>query len=166
MTPVLEVIGRTLAVYVAIVGGLRIVGKRQLGQLTVPDLVVVLLIANAVQNAMVGADVSLEAGLVSAATLLVANRLVTMLIIRSPRLARFVASTPTVLVKDGAVLADALRHEGIDEAELLTALREHGVEGPASVRVAYLEPDGAVSVVPIDAPVVRTRHRVRRQRDR
>jgi uncharacterized membrane protein YcaP (DUF421 family) len=166
MGPILEVIGRTLVVYVAIVVGLRVVGKRQLGQLTVPDLVVVLLIANAVQNAMVGADVSLGAGLVSAATLLVANLVVTRVLVRSPQLARLVASTPTVLVKDGAVLADALRHEGIDEDELRTALREHGVEDPSHVRVAYLEPDGAVSVVPMDARVVRTRHRVRRQRDR
>ncbi|MFM8998873.1 MAG: DUF421 domain-containing protein [Actinomycetota bacterium] len=166
MTPLLEVVGRTLAVYVAIVVGLRIVGKRQLGQLTVPDLVVVLLVANAVQNAMVGADVSLEAGLVSAATLLVANLVVTRLLVRSPGLARLVTSPPTVLVKDGVVLVEALRREGIDEDELRTALREHGVEDPASVRVAYLEPDGAVSVIPIDARIVRTRHRVRRQRDR
>jgi uncharacterized membrane protein YcaP (DUF421 family) len=166
MTPLLEVIGRTLAVYVAIVVGLRVVGKRQLGQLTVPDLVVVLLIANAVQNAMVGADVSLEAGLVSAGTLLVANLVLTRVLVRSPQLARLVASTPTVLVKDGVVLTAALHREGIDEDELRTALREHGVEDPASVRVAYLEPDGAVSVVPMDAHVVRTRHRVRRQRDR
>lgn len=166
MTPAVEVIGRTLVVYASIVVGLRVVGKRQLGQLTVPDLVVVLLIANAVQNAMVGADVSLQAGLVSAATLLAANLVVTRLLVRSPQLARLVASTPTVLVKDGAVLPDALRREGIDADELRTALREHGVEDPSSVRVAYLEPDGAVSVVPMDAHVVRTRHRVRRQRDR
>lgn len=162
----LEVIGRTLVVYVAVVAGLRVVGKRQLGQLTVPDLVVVLLIANAVQNAMVGADVSLAAGLVSSATLLVSNVFVTRIVMRSPRFARLVTASPTVLVKDGAVLGDALRREGIDEQELLTALREHGVDDPSSVRVAYLEPDGAVSVVPIDAKVVRTRHRVRRQRDR
>lgn len=162
----LEVIGRTLVVYVAVVAGLRVVGKRQLGQLSVPDLVVVLLIANAVQNAMVGADVSLEAGLVSSATLLVANLVVTRLVMRSPRLARFVSASPTVLVKDGVVLDEALRREGVDEQELLTALREHGVDDPSAVRVAYLEPDGAVSVVPIDAKVVRTRHRVRRQRDR
>src|SRR5690349_2973562 len=81
-----EIVGRTLAVYVAVLLGLRVGGRRELGQLTPFDLVVILLVANAVQNAMVGPDTTLAGGLVSAATLLAANFVVSRLRLVSPRL--------------------------------------------------------------------------------
>lgn len=160
--PLVQVIGRTLLVYAAVVIGLRLVGKRHLGQMSLPDLVVVLLIANAVQNAMVGADVSVEAGLLSAGTLLAANLLVTRIVLRSGRAQRLLEGVPTILIKDGSYVDANLRREGIDVSELGSVLREHGLEDASGVRVAYLEPDGAVSVVPMASPVVRSRRSVRR----
>ena len=162
--PLVEVVLRTLFVYVGMTVGLRVVGKRQLGQMSVPDLVVILLIANSVQNAMVGADVSVQGGLLSAATLLAANLVVTRLLVRSDRLERLVEGEATVLVKDGVVVEANLRREGIDRGELASILREHGVDDVAVVRVAYLETDGTVSVVPDSAMVTRTTGRVRRGR--
>lgn len=162
----LDIVLRSLAVYVAVVLGLRLVGKRQLGQMTLPDLVVVLLIANAVQNAMVGPDVSLGGGLVSAATLLVANVVVSRLRLASPAFGRLVEGSPTLLIHDGAYVEDHLRREGIAREEVESILREHGIADVTSVRVAYLEPDGAISVVPGASPVIRTRRPVRQVRKR
>lgn len=160
----LGVVGRTLVVYLGVVLGLRLVGKRELGQLGIPDLVVVLLLANAVQNAMVGTDASVPAGLVSAGTLLVANLVVTRARLASPVLGRLIEGVPTVLVRDGVAVTENLRREGIDDEELLSVVREHGLERLADVQLAVLEPDGTVSVVPQSSPVLRSRRRVRQMR--
>lgn len=160
----LGVVGRTLVVYLGVVLGLRLVGKRELGQLGMPDLVVVLLLANAVQNAMVGTDASVPAGLVSAGTLLVANLVVTRARLASPVLGRLIEGVPTVLVRDGVAVTENVRREGIDDEELLSVVREHGLERLADVQLAVLEPDGTVSVVPQSSPVLRSRRRVRQMR--
>ncbi|MFM8944728.1 MAG: DUF421 domain-containing protein [Actinomycetota bacterium] len=160
----LGVVGRTLVVYLGVVLGLRLVGKRELGQLGIPDLVVVLLLANAVQNAMVGTDASVPAGLVSAGTLLVANLVVTRARLASPVLGRLIEGVPTVLVRDGVAVTENVRREGIDDEELLSVVREHGLERLADVQLAVLEPDGTVSVVPQSSPVLRSRRRVRQMR--
>jgi uncharacterized membrane protein YcaP (DUF421 family) len=96
-----EIIGRTLVVYAVVLVGLRLGGGRELGQLTPFDLVVILLVANAVQNAMVGPDTSLQGGLVAAATLLVVNAGVARLRFRSPRIRHLVEGVPVVLVQHG-----------------------------------------------------------------
>ena len=166
LASVAGVVARTLVVYAAVVIGLRLVGKRELGQLGVPDLVVLLLVSSAVQNAMVGADASVPGGLASAATLLVANLGVARLRARSRRIDRLVEGVPTVLVKDGAVVQRNLDHEGVDRDELDSAIREHGLERLDDVRLAVLEPDGSVSVIPATAPVLRGRRRVRAARGR
>ncbi|MBI3648152.1 MAG: DUF421 domain-containing protein [Actinobacteria bacterium] len=139
-------------------------GKRQLGQMNVADLVVILLIANAVQNAMVGPDVSLGGGVVAAVTLLVVNFGLTRFLARNPFAERWVEGTPTLLVKDGAFVVPNLRREGLVPEEVETAIREHGIADVQEVRVAYLEPDGTISVIPSDAKVLRGRRRVRRVR--
>lgn len=164
LATLLGIVGRTFVVYVGIVVGLRLVGKRQLGQLSVPDLVVVLLISNAVQNAMVGPDVSVPGGLVSAATLLVVNLAFTRLRFLSPAVDRLLEGVPTVLVRDGRPVAENLRREGIDEEELQTAVREHGLARVEDVALAVLEPDGTVSVVPTSSPVLRSHRRIRQMR--
>src|SRR5437870_6349873 len=99
--PVWGIAARTALVYVGLVVGLRLMGKREIGQMTIFDLVVILLIANAVQNAMVGQDTSLQGGILAAAVLLVVNRLVAFLGLRSGRFGRLIEGTPTVLVQDG-----------------------------------------------------------------
>jgi uncharacterized membrane protein YcaP (DUF421 family) len=149
LSSALGILIRTLAVYLVVLVGLRLSGKREIGQMTVFDLVVLLLIANAVQNAMVGPDTSLIGGILAAVVLLVINALVSSLRLRSPRLRRWVEGTPTLLVLHGEIIPQHMRREGIDEESLLTALREHGVAEISAVEMAVLEIDGSISVVPV-----------------
>jgi uncharacterized membrane protein YcaP (DUF421 family) len=156
-----SIVGRTLIVYVALLVAIRLAGKREMGQMTAFDLVVILLIANAVQNAMVGTDSSVTGGLIAAGVLIGANMLIARVRHRVPWLRRGVEGSPTLLITDGHFLEANLRSEGVDREEVLMAIREHGLEGEAAVRMAVLETDGSVSVIPIAAPVVRTRRRMR-----
>lgn len=162
--PLFEIVLRTVVVYLAVLIGLRLAGKREIGQMTVFDLVVLLLIANAVQNAMVGPDTSLVGGVVAAGVLLVVNFLVAQMRLRWPRLRRWVEGTPTLLVLHGEVIADHLRREGVDQETLEAALREHEIASFDQVEMAVLEIDGSISVVPIGAHTRRVRKNVRTQR--
>jgi uncharacterized membrane protein YcaP (DUF421 family) len=165
----LEIAGRSLAVYLSILLMLRIGGRRELGQLTPFDLVVILLVANSVQNAMVGSDVSLEGGLVSAGVIFFANAVVARLRIRAPWFEKLVeGGGPVVLVQNGRWNDADLAREGLQKEDVLRALREHGeVADVSQVALAVLETDGSVSTVPITADVVtsvqkvKTRHRRR-----
>jgi len=146
---------RAAVIYVVVLIGLRLAGKRELGQMTVFDLVVLLLLANAVQNAMVGPDTSLVGGVLAAVVLLVVNGAVARLRLRWPRLRRMVEGSPTLLVLHGKVIVDHLRREGMDQETLEAALREHGVAELGDVEMAALEIDGSISVVPAG---VETKH--------
>jgi uncharacterized membrane protein YcaP (DUF421 family) len=163
-TPLWEIVVRTLVVYLVVLFGLRLFGKRQLGQMSTGDLVMILLIANAVQNAMVGTDTSLLGGLVAAATLLIVNVLIVRSMVRSSLGERIFEGEPTLLVKDGGYLKHNIGHEGLAVEEVDMAIREHGIDDVSGVRVAYLEPDGTISVVPIDAQVLHGRRKVKRIR--
>ena len=145
--PALQIVLRTAAIYLVILLGLRAAGKREIGQMTVFDLVVLLLIANAVQNAMVGPDVSLTGGILAALVLLGLNALVAWMRLRWPWLRRLVEGSPTVLVLHGEVISKNLRREGVDQISLEAALREHGVAEVKDVEMAVLEVDGSISVV-------------------
>jgi uncharacterized membrane protein YcaP (DUF421 family) len=139
---------RTLIVYLALLIGLRLVGRRELGQMTPFDLVVILLIANSLQNAMVGPDTSVAGGLASALTLLAANWILTRLRARIPWIRRVAEGEPILLVSGGKVLSERLRRSGIDLDDLEQAVREHGVATLAEVDTAILEVDGTVSIIP------------------
>ena len=160
------IVVRTTLVYVAVVLGLRLAGKRELGQMTVFDLVVALLIANAVQNAMTGPDVSVQGGVLAAFVLLALNRAVTLLRLHGGAWGRLIEGTPTVLVEDGELIEPHLRREGLERAELEMVVREHGIDSLASVKLAVLETDGSISLVPMASPVVRTRKRIRQLKRR
>ncbi len=160
-TPLWNIAVRVLLVYVAVFVGLRLMGKRELGQMTVFDLVVVLLIANAVQTAMVGADFSVQGGILAAFVLLVLNRGVAFLRLHREVWGRLIEGKPTLLVKDGKVIASALRKEELDRADVEMAAREHGIRSIADVQMAVLETDGSISIVPMSSPVLRGRRRVR-----
>lgn len=138
---------RTLAIYIAVLVGLRLSGKRQFGQMTPFDFVLLLLIANGAQNAMVGNDTSLLGGVLSVGTLIVANFAVGYGRRKVPALRRVLVGEPTELVTDGRLIQQNLDREEITEDELLTALREHGIEDIADVERATLEVDGAISVL-------------------
>lgn len=155
------VVLRTVVVYVALLLGLRVAGKRELGQMTPFDLVVLLVISNAVQNAMVGPDTSLNGGILAAFTLLAVNRLVDRLGRRYGWLGRELVGSPTLLVHEGKFVEAHLRREGVTREEVMQALREHGVDSLAAVKLAVLEVDGTISVIPADAKSSRTRRRVR-----
>jgi uncharacterized membrane protein YcaP (DUF421 family) len=159
--PVWDLALRCIVIYSALLLGLRVTGKREIGQFTIFDLVLVLLVANAVQPAMTGPDTSLVGGLVIIAVLLGVNALVGQLRLRSPGVNALLRGHPTVLVEDGQWLDAALQREGVDRDEVLMALREHGLDSVEDVKLAVLELDGTISVVPKDSPTIRTRRRVR-----
>lgn len=157
-----EIVLRTSVVYFALLIGIRIAGKRELGQMSPFDLVVVLIIANAVQNAMVGSDTSLTGGLLAAFVLLLVNWIVGRLRLRIPWLERDITGHATLLVNNGHLIEPNMRREGIDEDDIYMAMREHGVDKIGQIEIAILEVDGTISVVPKQAGVShRTRRRVR-----
>jgi uncharacterized membrane protein YcaP (DUF421 family) len=160
------VVLRTIVVYVALLFLLRLFGKRELGQLTSFDLVVVLVVSNAVQNAMVGPDTSLTGGLLAAFTLLLVNWIVNLLDLRWHWLYRRVVGEPSLLVNRGRFVESHLRREGVAHDEVLQAMREHGIASIEDVKMAVLEVDGTISFVPADAKTVRTRRRVRGRKPR
>lgn len=157
-----EIVLRTSVVYVALLFGIRIAGKRELGQMSPFDLVVVLVIANAVQNAMVGSDTSLTGGLLAAFVLLLINWIVGRLRLRIPWLERDITGHATLLVNNGHFIEPNMRREGIDEEDVFMAMREHGVNKIGQVEIAILEVDGTISIVPKQSGAIhRTRRRVR-----
>src|SRR5438309_10688934 len=151
-TPWWEIILRTATVYVVVLVLLRVAGKRELGQMSPVDLVVILVIANAVQNAMTGGDNSLIGGVIAATTLVAVNTGFSRVGHRVPYLKHLFESEPTVLVEGGKLIKRNLERENVEEDELLMAAREHGIEELAGVDAAYLERDGSISIIPKDAP--------------
>jgi uncharacterized membrane protein YcaP (DUF421 family) len=147
--PALSIVVRTAVVYLIILVGLRLTGKREIGQMAVFDLVMLLLIANAVQNAMVGPDTSLTGGILAALVLLVVNFIVARLRLRWPTLRRLVEGSPTLLVLHGSMLTRNMNREGLNQETLETALREHGIADISEVDTAVLEVDGSISVIPM-----------------
>jgi len=139
---------RTAIVLVALIVGVRIFGKRQLGGMNVYDLVLVLALANAVQNAMTRGSGQLAVGLVSSGTLLVLGRLLGLAFVRRPSLERSLVGIPTVVVQDSRLLETNMRREGVTEAEVLAAVRGYGLSDLSEVKLAVVEPDGSLSVVP------------------
>ena len=159
----LEVALRTLIIYVIVLVGIRLTGKREVGQMASYELVLILLLANAVQNAMTGPDTSLTGGVVGACTLLIANAIITRASSRSPKLRAAIEGTPTVLILKGKMIKKNMEKEHIVNEELEQALREHGVSTSEDVGIAVLEVDGSISVLKKDElpSVVRPHHRIR-----
>lgn len=145
---VAEKLLRSVVVYLFLLIAFRVMGKRQLGQLTPFDLVVVLIISNVVQNALIGPDNSLSGGLIGATAILLLNALVAWLTFRYKRVERLVEHPPTVVVRHGRILKDSLRQERLSLAELRSALRQQGVMSLCDVRYVILEEDGHLSVIP------------------
>jgi uncharacterized membrane protein YcaP (DUF421 family) len=143
-----ELIARALIIYVFLLIMLRLTGKRQVGQLAPFDLVLLLVLSNAVQNAMNGGDNSLTAGLLLATTLIVLNVLMANLTWRSRRLEELFEGRPRVLIKNGALQLQLLARERITRHELMAALRDAGVPKVEDVQIAVLETNGHISVQP------------------
>ncbi len=159
--PLWEIVLRTVVVYIAVFALLRVAGKRELGQMSVTDLVVILVIANAVQNSLNGGDTSLIGGIVAAATLVAMNVILDRFGRRVPFLERLVRSEPALLMQDGTFIDKNLEREDITRDEIAMSAREHGIGDLSQVSEAILEPDGSISIIPNEGARV---HRVRRIR--
>ena len=153
----LTISGKTVIIYLFLVAGLRLLGKRELGQMTIYDLVLMIVLANAVQNAMVGDDNTLVGGLTAGITLLILNRMFTILLARSSRVEHVMVGEPVLILSGGKPLKKSMDAEGISNDELLTALREHGMTRPEDAEMCVLEVDGSISVIPNGSAVHRSR---------
>jgi uncharacterized membrane protein YcaP (DUF421 family) len=145
--PIAEKLLRSVVVYGFLLASFRLAGKRQLGQMTPFDLIVLLIISNVVQNALIGNDNSLGGGLVGAATILVLNSLVARVTFRSKTAQRLVEHAPTVLVRHGRILSANLERERLSLSEFHAALRREGVVTVSELRYVLLEQDGHLSVI-------------------
>jgi len=159
-----EIVLRTAAIYVVVLLGVRLSGKREVGQMTPFDLTLLLLISNAVQNAMTGPDTSLLGGVAAAATLLVVNYFVAELSGTNRRFRKLVEGQPTLLVHDGEIISAHMAKEHVSMDELERSLREHGIGSCKDVALAVLEVDGSISCMKYDdiKPTAST-HLVRRK---
>lgn len=142
------VAGSSAAIYGFLIVMMRLLSRRQLGQLTVVDLVVVLVLGSAVETAMIHGDTSLPAGLTAAATLLAMNRALTWIFLRSDRLSHLVNGGPLLLVHAGKPIEQHLRGVGMTEADLAESLRARGYADLDRVREVVLETDGSISALP------------------
>jgi uncharacterized membrane protein YcaP (DUF421 family) len=145
--PLVALVVRAAVVYAFLVVALRVAGRRELAQMTSFDLVLLLVISNAVQNSINAGDNSLTGGLVSALTLVAINWMVGYATWRWRRVERFVQGKPVRIVTDGRVHAGALRSELLTLAELRSALRKQGIARVADCATVTLEPDGTLSAV-------------------
>jgi len=159
-----QIIIRATVVYVAVVLAMRLTGRRSLGQRNAVDLVLILIVANAVQNAMIGADTSLVGGLIAAATLFVVDSGMNRLLRRNSRLKAVFTGSPVVLVNHGQVIESNLKRESITDDELMEALREHGIEAISQVKLGVLEMDGSLSIVPSTSESYQSRRRIKGHR--
>ena len=156
--PIAEKILRPILVYVFLIVGLRLAGKRELAQLNPFDLVVLLTISNTVQNAIIGNDNSVLGGIIGAATLLLVNYLVVRWTFKHPRVERLVEGVPTVLIEGGIVQQDGLERELVSATELAAAARRHGYLSLDDVERATLEPGGSLTFEPRAATTRVRRH--------
>lgn len=143
-----EFILRAVVVYVVVLGMVRLTGKRALGQITPFDVLLIVLLGNAVQNALLGQDTSLAGGLLLAATLITLNYTVGWVTTRSRRMERLIEGEPVLVARDGKLLDSVLRRELITQADFDAAMRQQGCGGIEEVALALLEINGHITIVP------------------
>jgi uncharacterized membrane protein YcaP (DUF421 family) len=144
--PIASKVIRTIVVYLGLVLLLRVAGKRDLAQLNSGDLVVLLLLSNVVQNAVIGNDNSVWGGLIGAATLIAVNAAVDRAVNRRPEVARILEGAPTEIVRNGEIDEQAMRRLGLRDSEVQAALRRQGADMITQVQSATLDPGGAITV--------------------
>jgi len=147
MAEVILIILRSVSVYLFIILAIRFFGKKELSQLSIIDLVFILLISNSVQNAMVGNNTSLAGGLTAAGALFIVNWTLKNFIYRSKGLSQAIQGSPVMLIYGGKIIKKHLEAARISPSELEAAVREHGVNDISEVDLAVLEVDGQISVL-------------------
>ena len=143
-----EIILRSVVVYLVILGSFRLAGKRHISQLSLIDFALILLISNAVQNAMVGNDSSLGGGIIAAFSLLAVNLILSRFVFKNKLSREFFVGEPKLLVRNSQVIKSTMDHEELSEDDLNEAIREHGFASLKEVRTAILELDGSISIIP------------------
>lgn len=149
-TVVWQIMLRTLVIYGVVLIGVRLSGKREVGQMTPFDLTLLLLLSNAVQNAMTGPDTSLVGGIAAAGTLLVLNYVIAEYSGANRRFRKWVQGSPSLLIHDGKVIEAHMAREHVSLDELQRALREHSIERISDVMLGVLEVDGSISLLKYD----------------
>ena len=144
--PLIEKIVRPILVYAFLLVVLRLAGKRELVQFTTFDFVLLLLLSNTVQNAIIGEDNSVTGGLIGAAVLLIVNAVVARVLYSTPKVNRLVTGDPTTLIVDGQIQRQALRRLRITESELISLVRRQNFDTIHEVRLAEVEPNGAITM--------------------
>ncbi len=159
MNAYLDIIIRSVSVYLFMIVALRIFGKKELSQLNTADVILILLISNAVQNAMVGNNTSLLGGVVAAFALFVINIIFKKVMLKSKFIKNLVQDKPEILIHNGKVDFNALAKLGITSDELQEAMREHGVEHYKEVKLSMFEIDGSISIISGDKDLKQTHHK-------
>ena len=159
MNPYLDIILRSAAVYFFMVIALRIFGKKELSQLNSADIILILLISNSVQNAMVGENSTLLGGLVAALVLFTINYILKKAMYKSKSFANFIQDKPEILIHNGKIDFKTLAKLEITSDELDEVIREHGIETTKEVKLAMMEIDGNISVISGDKSLIQTHHK-------
>jgi len=162
MNPYLDIIIRSAAVYLFMVIALRIFGKKELSQLNTADVILILLISNSVQNAMVGNNTTLWGGLAAATVLFAINFIIKKLIFKYRKFGEFMLEKPEILIHDGTLDFKTLGKLNITSEELKEAMREHGIEYFKDVKLAMLEIDGNISIITGDKDLKQTHYKRRK----
>ena len=147
MDSYLDIIIRSASVYLFMLIALRLFGKKELSQLNTADVILILLISNSVQNAMVGSNISLFGGLAAASVLFVINFTLKKLMYKFPKFSDLMQEKPEILIHEGKMDFKVLSKLNITHDELKEAIREHGVEHFSDVKLAMLEIDGNISII-------------------
>ena len=162
MNEYIDIILRSTAVYFFMVIALRLFGKKELSQLNTADVILILLISNSVQNAMVGNNTSLYGGIAAATVLFTINFILKKLMFKYPRFSDFMQEKPEILIHNGNLDFKTLSKLNITSDELKEAMREHGIEYFKDVKLAMLEIDGNISIISGDINLKQTHYKRRR----
>ena len=157
--PYLDIIIRSVSVYLFMIIALRIFGKKELSQLNTSDVILILLISNSVQNAMVGSNTSLLGGLVAAFALFIINIIFKKTMLHSNFIKEILQDKPELIIHNGKIEFKTLAKLGISSDELQEAIREHGVEHYSDVKLAMFEIDGSISIISGDKNLKQTHHK-------
>ncbi|NHM05552.1 DUF421 domain-containing protein [Flavobacterium celericrescens] len=159
MNPYIDIVLRSIAVYFFMIAALRIFGKKEISQLNTADVILILLISNSVQNAMVGNNSSLTGGLVAALILFILNYLLKKIMFTSKFFRQLIQSKPEILIHNGKIEFSSLSRLGITSDEMQEAMREHGIEYYKDVKLAMLEIDGNISIISGNENIKQTHHK-------
>ena len=164
MNTYLEIILRSVSVYLFMVIALRVFGKKELSQLNTADIILILLLSNSVQNAMVGSNSSLLGGIVAAIALFVINFIFKKVVLKSTFIKNLIQDKPEILIHNGIIDFKVMTRLDISSEELEEAIREHGVETYKQVKLAMMEIDGNISIISVNDDFKQSHYKRRAQK--